>query len=59
MNDSQRKLLFWLLLLSSPLVSFLLAKSLFGNDIRELGFLALLIAIIGAAFYIRAGRSKK
>ena len=55
MNDSQRSLLFWLLLLASPL-SFLAVAQMVGEWFAGIlaGFMCILVA-----FYLRAGREKK
>ena len=54
MNDSQRKILFWLLLLLSSPVSWM-----FSDGFREpVVFVAFTIAIVGLAFYVRAGGKK-
>ena len=53
MNDSQRNLLFWLLLLTTPVVWLYTSQ--------EAGLPAgilVAIACVGAAFYVRAGRTK-
>ncbi len=54
MNDLQRSLLFWLLLVAAPIVWlwYIDNGSLFGATLVASAF-------VGAAFYVRAGRTKK
>ena len=54
MNDLQRSLLFWLLLVAAPIVWlwYIDNGTLFGATLVAL-------VCVGAAFYVRAGRTKK
>ena len=56
MNDSQRTMLFWLLLVAAPLVFLFIAAGSGGEPL--LGILGAL-GCVGAALYIRAGRGKQ
>ena len=65
MNDSQRNLVFWLLLVAAPFVFFVVGNSVSGNaEVArpEFGLLAAIlgaIACIGGAFYVRSRRSNE
>jgi multisubunit Na+/H+ antiporter MnhF subunit len=62
MNDSQRKLLFWLLLLGSPLAAIAVgsvADQFLSYDRHISLALLALVATVVVAFYIRRGKSKK
>ena len=58
MSDSQRSLIFWLLLLASPL-AYIATFNLLGGGLGDvfLGVLAGCVCI-GGAFYVRSGREK-
>ncbi len=59
MSNSQRSLIFWLLLLASP-VAYLATFNLLGGGLGDvlLGVIAACLCI-GGAFYVRSGREKK
>ena len=57
MNDSLRSFIFWLLIMCSPLVAIIAAKHF--TSVRPLAVALALIAAIGTAFYVRAGRSNR
>jgi hypothetical protein len=58
MNDSQRSLVFWLLIVAAPF-AYVYAGTVASADTAIFASTLAALACVGGAFLIRAGRSKK
>ena len=57
MTDGQRTIPFWVLIVLAPLTFFYVATEVRGDTLFAAGIA--FVVCLGAAFYVRAGRSTK